>query len=456
MAICRAQRHQRAQQQYEQKLHAVKDAVRAWMHRAGENRALHHLTSHRSRVDRASAEGADGAATNGHGSPDVPTANGPRRLLSRGPSFRKTRSAAAAAAVPAAGAAGVADGSVEPGDELQSTPAAAAAAVPAAGAGGREPGDELRLLVNSMVGQQPSGQGGGHAGQGAAVAGESRSITTRPTGDRDNAAVQLSPLRGERGGGNTGTSGVGVPHGGFLGQGEVKAAAANDKEGHGAFHSAESMKIIDAAVEALAAAMLVSGDGERLGRNRSERHHHAHLGVGAARLIPRADSWSTVSTVGGDDPVVDRGLDQHERLQGVDVGGAGRWEGVRGRTAAAAAAGAMAAVSDGDDDTPTGLKAMEAGRSRFTFQQQQQQRGGQQGSRLSSSGGRRGGEKDPMQGVDYRQQGGMNGDSGGPSSPVVDRSSVGGRSEGIGKDTMDGEPSSPRLDGVDPSWWGSR
>ena len=415
-ATCRAKRHQRAQQQYEQKLHAVKEALSAWMHRAGESRAIQHLTSQRSRVDGAPA---DGAVISGLGASGVPTANGPQISLSGGPNLKKMRSALAAA--PAAGA-GVADASVELGDEV-------------------------RLLVNNVVGEQeegqPAGQGGGPAGPAAAVAGEGSSGITSP---RDKPALQSFPLRGVTGGERTGMSGVGVSRDGSGGLGEVKAALANDME-HGALHTAESMKIIDAGVEAVAAVMPASGGDEgHPGRKGSECQHHVHLGVGAARLIPRADSWSTVSTVAGDDSAVDGGLDQQE----ADVGRAGRREGVRGSTAGAA----MAAVSDADDDTPTRLKAMEAGRSRYAFQQQQQQqqqRGdSQQGSMLSHSAGQRGGEKDPLQGVD-----GMSYESGSPSSLVMSHTSVEGRNQGVGKDTID--DGSPRLDGVDPSsWWGSR
>jgi hypothetical protein len=257
------------------------------------------------------------------------------------------------------------------------------------------------------------------------------------------------------------------------------AAVATGDAAAKKFHTAESMKIIDAAMEAVAAAMLASSpkDGQVSGRGgASGHHHHAHLGVGAARMIPRESSWSTVSTAGVSADHLDglgQGTDQQLFRETADVGPVAgqRRDGsaAGGTTPTAAAAGAVAALYDdgGDDDTPTGVRAMEAGRSRFAFQQQQ---GSQQG-RLSGGGAPRGGvvqESAPEVGRRGAVQ--MRTSTSTvrmPSSTVspgagaaaaaagMARGNLGSRSQSFGKDAGTDGGSESQIE-VDPSWWGSR
>jgi hypothetical protein len=139
--------------------------------------------------------------------------------------------------------------------------------------------------------------------------------------------------------------------------------------------------------------------------------------------------------------------------------------------AAAAAAGAVAALFDDGgvaDDTPTGVRAMEAGRSRFAFnQQQQQQQGNQQGNnRLSGGGGGlRGGVGKESSVPEAGRRGAVRMPSSTSHSPGagtaaaaagVGRGSLGSRSQSFGKDVATDGGGSVSGIGVDPTWWGSR
>jgi hypothetical protein len=268
----RALRHLHAQQQYEEKLHAVKDAVRAWMHRAGESRPMKQLSSmrHHSRAEHAAA--ADGnadhlgvAAAENHSSTDIPT-----RTVSRRPSFKKV--VATAVAGHQLGKRGDTTGL----EELDST----------------EPGGNGVTGVTgvtSVVGSSSE-----------AAVGQSLLLKGRTIGESSGAVV-AAPV-GQDGG-----------HLSHTQADDAAAVAPGNNAAAEKFHTAESMKIIDAAMDAVEAAMLASSpkDGRVAagGGASGHHHHHAHLGVGAARMIPRESSWSTVSTVGVSADYLDR-LDQ--------------------------------------------------------------------------------------------------------------------------------------------------